>query len=159
MSPGARARPDWAKQFCAWQGPGLRAQVAMVLLLLFPHRWGIWSWQGWSPCTRLSSWHWGTWALEGPVCPSLRFCEAPASPWYICGQAGESVPHNHQLHKRTSSSLRNVPHCGQNPPLRLNRRRSKRQPTPVFLPGKSHGQRRLVGYSPQGCKSQTWLRD
>ena len=28
----------------------------------------------------------------------------------------------------------------------------KRQPTPVFLPGKAHGQRSLVGYSPWGCK-------
>ena len=26
------------------------------------------------------------------------------------------------------------------------------QLTPVFLPGKSHGQRSLVGYSPWGCK-------
>ena len=26
------------------------------------------------------------------------------------------------------------------------------QPTPVFLPGESHGQRSLVGYSLQGCK-------
>ena len=26
------------------------------------------------------------------------------------------------------------------------------QPTPVLLPGESHGQRSLVGYSPQGCK-------
>ena len=26
------------------------------------------------------------------------------------------------------------------------------QPTPVFLPGGFHGQRRLVGYSPWGCK-------
>ena len=25
-------------------------------------------------------------------------------------------------------------------------------PTPVFLPGESHGQRNLVGYSPWGCK-------
>ena len=25
------------------------------------------------------------------------------------------------------------------------------QPTPVFLPGDSHGQKRLVGYSPWGC--------
>ena len=25
-------------------------------------------------------------------------------------------------------------------------------PTPVFLPGESHGWRSLVGYSPQGCK-------
>ena len=30
--------------------------------------------------------------------------------------------------------------------------RRKRQPTPVFLPGKSHGQRNLAGYSPWGCK-------
>ena len=26
------------------------------------------------------------------------------------------------------------------------------QPTPVFLPGESHGQNSLVGYSPWGCK-------
>ena len=26
------------------------------------------------------------------------------------------------------------------------------QPTPVFLPGESHGQRSLAGYSPQGRK-------
>ena len=30
--------------------------------------------------------------------------------------------------------------------------RRKWQPTPVFLPGKSHGQRGLVGYSPWGHK-------
>ena len=30
--------------------------------------------------------------------------------------------------------------------------RRKWQPTPVLLPGKSHGQRSLVGYSPWGCK-------
>ena len=29
------------------------------------------------------------------------------------------------------------------------------QPTPVFLPGESHGQRSLVGYSPQGLKQ--WI--
>ena len=28
------------------------------------------------------------------------------------------------------------------------------QPTPVFLPGKSHGQRSLMGYSPWGCNKQ-----
>ena len=30
--------------------------------------------------------------------------------------------------------------------------RRERQPSPVFLPEKSHGWRRLVGYSPWGCK-------
>ena len=32
-------------------------------------------------------------------------------------------------------------------------------PTPVLLPGKSHGQRRLVGCSPWGRYSRTWLSD
>ena len=34
------------------------------------------------------------------------------------------------------------------------------QPTPAFLPGKSHGQRSMVGYSPWGCKESDtteWL--
>ena len=30
--------------------------------------------------------------------------------------------------------------------------RRKWQPTPVFLPGESHGQRSLVGYSSWDCK-------
>ena len=36
---------------------------------------------------------------------------------------------------------------GQEDPLK-----KKMQPTPVFLPGKSHGQRSLAGYSPWDCK-------
>ena len=35
--------------------------------------------------------------------------------------------------------------------------RRKRQPTPVFLLEKSHGQRSLVGYSPQAQKSWAQL--
>ena len=31
-------------------------------------------------------------------------------------------------------------------------RRRKWQPTPLFLPGESRGQRSLLGYSPQGCR-------
>ena len=37
--------------------------------------------------------------------------------------------------------------------------RRKWQPTPVFLPGESHGQRNLAGYSPWGRKSRTRLSD
>ena len=32
------------------------------------------------------------------------------------------------------------------------------QPTPVLLPGESHPQRSLVGYSSKGHKTQTWLK-
>ena len=37
--------------------------------------------------------------------------------------------------------------------------RRKWQPTPTFLPGKSHGQRGLAGYGPWSHKSQTRLND
>ena len=36
--------------------------------------------------------------------------------------------------------------------------RRKWQPTPVFLPGESHGRRSLVGYSPQVAESDTTER-
>ena len=36
--------------------------------------------------------------------------------------------------------------------------RRKGQPTPVFLPGESHGQRSLVGYSPWACKQSDTRR-
>ena len=38
-----------------------------------------------------------------------------------------------------------IPGSGRSP-------RRKWQPTPIFLPGGSHGQRSLVGYSLWGCK-------
>ena len=33
----------------------------------------------------------------------------------------------------------------------------EKKPIPIFLPGKSQGQRSLVGYSPCSCKSRTQL--
>ena len=41
---------------------------------------------------------------------------------------------------------------GLNPGSEVIPWRRKRQPTPVMLPGKSHGQGNLVGYSPWGLK-------
>ena len=40
--------------------------------------------------------------------------------------------------------------CGFNPWVKKIHWRRKWQPTPVFLPGKSHAQRSLAGHSPQG---------
>ena len=41
---------------------------------------------------------------------------------------------------------------GFDPWVRQISRKRSRQPTPVFLPGESHGQRSLAGYSPWGGK-------
>ena len=43
-------------------------------------------------------------------------------------------------------------HCSFNPWVRTIPWRRKWQLTPIFLPGESHGQRGLVGYSPWSCK-------
>ena len=53
-----------------------------------------------------------------------------------------------------AGELGSIPGLGRSPGWR------KWQPTPVFLPGKSHGQRSLVGYTPQGSKESDtteWL--
>ena len=42
--------------------------------------------------------------------------------------------------------------------FRLEYLRRARQPTPVFLPGESHGHTHLVGYSSWGSQSRTWLK-
>ena len=42
--------------------------------------------------------------------------------------------------------------CGFEPWVRKIPLRRKWPPIPVFLPGKSHGHRSLVSYSPWGCK-------
>ena len=42
--------------------------------------------------------------------------------------------------------------CGFDPWVRRIPWRRKRQPIPIILPGESHGQKSLAGYSPQGCK-------
>ena len=52
----------------------------------------------------------------------------------------------------TNESACNAGNPGFNPWVRKIPWRRKWQPTPVFLPGESHGQRSLAGYSPWGPK-------
>ena len=52
--------------------------------------------------------------------------------------------------KELASQCRRHKRCGFDPWVRKIPWRRAWQPTPVFLPGESHGQRSLAGYSPQG---------
>ena len=56
------------------------------------------------------------------------------------------------LVKKLPCQCRRHKRCRFNPWVRKIPWRRKRQPVPVILPRKSHGQRSLVGYSPWGCK-------
>ena len=60
----------------------------------------------------------------------------PGLPWWLSGK--ESA---YQCRRRSFH-----PGAGKLP------WRRKRQPTPVFLPGKSHGQKSLASYGSWGCK-------
>ena len=61
----------------------------------------------------------------------------------------EWVSSSHQVAKGLEFQLQ---HQSFQPWVRKIPWRRKWQSTPVLLPGKSHGQRSLVGYSPWGCK-------
>ena len=111
-----------------------------------------------------------------PRIPNSAFATAP---W--CFPARKSQLRGqrkwtHRTHKITRGTILTPPRgfpCGsavKNPPamqktwvLSLGREdplEKEIQSTPVFLPGKPHGQRSLAGYSPWGLQtSWTWLRD
>ena len=48
--------------------------------------------------------------------------------------------------------------CGFDPWIRTIPWRREQQPTPVFLPGESHGQRSLAGYGPEGRKESDRMK-
>ena len=60
--------------------------------------------------------------------------------------------------KESACQCRRNKRCEFHPRVRKIPWKRTWQPTPVFLPGESHGQRSLVGYSPWVCNSRTWLK-
>ena len=72
--------------------------------------------------------------FQGPMCV---FWASPMSLW---------------LKKKKKKIHLQCRRCRFDPWVRKIPWRRKRQPTPVFLPGKSHGQRSLLDYSSWSCK-------
>ena len=66
-------------------------------------------------------------------------CSLNGLPWWLSG-------------KECTCQCRRPKTCGFDPWVRKIPWRRAQQPTPVFLPGESHGQRSLAGYSSYGRK-------
>ena len=64
----------------------------------------------------------------------LKLC--PPLPWWLGGEESTA----------SAEEVGLIPGSGRSPGG------GHGQPTPVFLPAESHGQRSLLGYSPWGCK-------
>ena len=80
-------------------------------------------------------------------------------PHVCCGQF-YYTPLKKESYSWVIKNLPAVRRSGFNSWVRKIPWRRKWQPTPVFLPGKSHGQRSLAGYRPWDCKThRTQLRD
>ena len=78
-------------------------------------------------------------------------------PGRLQSMGSQRVGHDWVTSLHFTSEVKNLPsdacHCRRHrfdPWVRKIPWRRKWQPTPVFMPGKSHGQRSLVGYSPWG---------
>ena len=90
----------------------------------------------------------GAWrtAVYG-VAQSQTWLKWLSSSRFVC----ESFPHG-ASGKEPACQYRRQKRCGYDPWVWTIPWRRKWQPTPVFLPGKFHGQKRLMGYSPLGPK-------
>ena len=106
-------------------------------------------------------------AVQGLIRP---MCEAWGSrlsakllpilfPFEMLARGEEETFYNHPAVLRGGTSgkdsacqFRKCKRCGLSPWVGKIPWRTKRQPTIVFLPGESHGQRSLAGYSPWGHK-------
>ena len=83
---------------------------------------------------------WKNWNREELFSKAQRYLSSDASIYLLLGPAQEIPPSNHlgALLQIKGLTILLLP--------------GKWQPTPVFLPGKSHEQRSLIRYSPQGHK-------
>ena len=86
-------------------------------------------------------------ALTKGIQKTKIMASGPITSWEIDGATGETVSDYFGGSKITADG-----DCSHEIKRRLLLGRRKWQPTPVFLPGESHGQRSLVGCSPEGHK-------
>ena len=117
---------------------------------------------GWVRC---SSWPWWWRVLATESLLGLDPCwasEAGSRCWLLPIEDLQPLIHDQDFRntknikeKETQSLSASIgPHrrCSFHPWVRKIPWRSKWQPTPLFLPGKSHGQRSLASYTPWGHK-------
>ena len=81
------------------------------------------------------------------LCRGGYFYSAFLANWLRTALAGSGFPGIPVVKNPPAAQETLIPPLGQEDPLRR-----EWLPTPVFLPGESHGQRSLVGYSPWGLK-------
>ena len=124
-----------------------------------------WAWASWVPEHGSSRW-------DLPVLPSLGMPSRgfalidssvtvifQLSAWYLRLYlvGGIGFPRCHQQERTHLPMQETKENAGFSPWVRKIPWSRAWQPSPVFLPGEFHGQRSLVGYSPQS-QSWTWLK-
>ena len=144
--PGAESGLDSCAAFKHWNHPWLHNHIPSLYsnaINLQPSHW-----------TPAQSWEQ---SCPGPWFPHVPPCGT--SVWEVRVQlvlqlteASNAFPPGGKVGKESAWQCRRCKRYGSDPWVGKFSWRRKWHPIPVFLPGKSHEQRSLAGYSPQGCK-------
>ena len=120
-----------------------------VLKMLMPGSQRFWfHWNG-------MVWSFGTGILQSQNLRTTRLesnvCSSPSCDVDVSFKEKPKFTETYQKASLLACSVKNLPAMQETWVRKIPWRR-KWQPTPVFLPGESHGRRSLVGYSPRGRK-------
>ena len=129
----------------------ISAPLSLELSKVLTHNGGWLTWSTWKTKVQAKQ----NYRLSGPL-PFLNLdsnlTPTVALPWSLHPTLDVHLPHSTLIHHQTLWSSRSCKRHRFDPWVMKIPWRRKWQPTPVFLPGESHGKRSLAGYSPWGCK-------
>ena len=108
-----------------------------------------------SPAHESEKWKWSCSVVSDPQRPHGLQPPRLLRPWEF---AGKSTGVGCHCDKEPTCQCRRCKRCRFDPWVKKIPWRKAQQPTPVFLPEESHGQRSLAGYSPWVAKSWTRLK-
>ena len=148
-----------AVTFCSWMHHGLLFSLLSHVSIVLPRR-RILTVEAdpsrWHLCpSGLHSFHFPFWPA---LTSTFSLPTSPPLPLYVfpkrikLGRPFLGLPRWLMVRNLPANQYRRLKGGGFDPWVRKIPWRRAWQPTPVFLPGESHGQRSLVGYSPWGHK-------
>ena len=125
-------------QLVAWGGQSIGVSASPSVLPMNTQDWSPLGWTGWISLQSkgLSR------VFSNTTVQKHQFFSIQLYSQENVGSHQRKIPYVHGQRRSPSKSVGGAKSCLESNPI----------PTPVFLPGESHEQRSLVGYSPWGCR-------
>ena len=125
-------------QLFTWGGQSIGVSASASVLPMNTQDWSPLGWTGWISLQSKGLAR----VFSNTTVQKHQFLNVQLSSQENVGSHQRKIPYIRGQRRSPSKSVGGAKSC-----LELNT-----IPTPVFLPGESHGQRSLIGYSPWGCR-------